>query len=179
MFFDVLPEISYKFGKEYRDVENIVLAVNPVDDVYSPRYFDSTVINEQSPEELSNELYGDTHYYWVLLYINKIVNPYDDWVKPISYLHDYCSKKYGEENVLAPAYFIDVNTNRKLVGVAEDRCRELWKNGEDLPNGINLITNYEYEQMENDKKRYIRYVSRSKLISFVDNFETALRNSIK
>lgn len=179
MFFEILPEIDYKFEKkDIRKVENIVLAVDPVDSVYDLTYFDSMVLGEQTPEELSNELYQDTQYYWVLLYVNKIVNPYTDWVMSRSSLDEYCIRKYGgEENTLKPKEFINLITKLVAVGVEHDKLQEEYESTGKVPTGYNMITNYEYEQRINDEKRYIYYVPRNSLVNFVDRFQTALRTN--
>ena len=54
MFFEVLPEIDYKFDKrDIRKVENIVISVDPIESVYDLSYFDNMVLGEQTPEELT------------------------------------------------------------------------------------------------------------------------------
>lgn len=176
MFFEFMPVINYDFDGENKQVENIVIAVNPVDDIYSDRYFDKKIIGDETPEEISNDMYRDPLYYWNLLYVNKIVNPFTDWVKNTTELEEYCIRKYGSENLFKPKYFIDVQTNQILVGVDEDKVYKFMEeNNNEVPINIKKITNYEYEQRENDKKRQIRYVPTSKLLSFNDNFETAMR----
>lgn len=181
MFFDGIAPVDYKFGKrDVRKMENLVISNNSVDDIYDYKYFDSMVIEEQTPEELSFELYKTVDYYWTLLYVNKIVNPYEDWVIPIESLYDYCVNKYGEENIIKPKYFLDTTNDKILVGIAHDNAYQYWLDNEgQAPLNTNLITNYEYEQRLNDQKRYIRYVPEGKILSFIDNYENAIRNNIK
>lgn len=180
MFFDGIAPVDYKFGKrDIRKMENLVISNNAVDDVYDYRYFDSMVIDEQTPEELSMELYKTVDYYWVLLYVNKIVNPYEDWVIPTESFQDFCANKYGEENIIKPKYFVDVVTDKILVGIAHDEAYAYWEMEGQAPLNTNLITNYEYEQRMNDQKRYIRFVPEGKVLSFIDNYENAIRNNIK
>ena len=176
MYFKFYPTINYKIDGEYKEMLNIVLSNNAVDDIYNDQYFDTMVIEEQTPEELSFDLYRDTQYYWVLLYVNKIVNPYEDWVISSELLEDYCKGKYGsKEAMLQPKYFTDTTTKQIIVGVEEERVLEEWKATEIVPIGYDMTTIYEYEQAINDKKRYIRYVPVSKILSFVDRFETAIK----
>lgn len=180
MFFEVLPEIDYKFDKrDIRKVENIVISVDPIESVYDLSYFDSMVLGEQTPEELSHELYGDTQYYWTLLYVNKIVNPYIDWVMSRSSLDEYCEIKYGSaEAVLEPREFVNITTKLIAVGVEHEKLLKEYNDTNVVPLGFNLITNYEYEQRINDEKRYVYYVPPQSLVNFVDRFQTALRTNV-
>lgn len=178
MFFKYMPLINYDFGKrDIKEVENIVISVNPVDDIYSTRYFDVKIIGAETPEFISEQLYKDPEYYWNLLYVNRIVNPFTEWVKTSEELEEYCMIKYKtKEELFAPRYFIDLRTNQILVGVDEDKIYEYMEQNEgETPIYIQKITNYEYEQRENDKRRTIRYVPESNLLSFNDTFETAMR----
>lgn len=178
MFFRFMPVIDYDFGnRNIKQVENIVIAVNPVDDIYSNRYFDKRVITDESAESLSEELYRDPEHYWNLLYVNRVVNPFTNWVKNTSELEEYCMIKYKtKENMFAVHHFIDVRNNQILVGIDEDAAYKYMEDNDgDLPIYILKITNYEYERRENDKRRTIRYVPESNLLSFNDKFETAMR----
>lgn len=178
MFFEFMPSVNYQFGsKEIKEVENIVISVNPVDEIYSNRYFDNKMIGGETPEEIAVELYRDPGYYWNLLYINKIINPFTEWVKDASELEEYCLRKYGSnENLTSPKYFTDIATKQILVGVAEDAVyKYMEENDGELPLGVYKTTHYEYEQMLNDERRNIRYVPPQNLLSFNDTFETAMR----
>lgn len=178
MFFKYIPLINYDFGeRDIKQVENLVIAVNPVDDIYDDRFFDNKIIGTESPEEISEQLYNkDPEQYWNLLYVNRVVNPFNDWVKSSAEIEEYCLIKYKtKEEMFKARYFIDLRTGQQLVGVDEDKMHALIDNGEDLPVYIQKITNYEYEQRVNDKKRSIRFVPESRLLAFNDRFETAMR----
>ncbi len=176
MYFKYYPVVNYKIGNEYKEMLNIVLSNNAVDDIYNEQYFDTMVIQEQSPEELSFDIYGDTQYYWVLLYVNKIVNPFEDWVITTEMLDEYCKEKYGSyDEVLKPKYFTNLKTKQIIVGVEEERIYKEWEDTGEVPINYSMTTIYEYEQAINDRKRYIRYVPVAKLLSFVDLFESAIK----
>lgn len=176
MFFESMPYVEYQFGKkDIKKVENIVISVNPVDDIYSARYFDQRIIGIETPEELSEKLYRDPQYYWNLLYVNKVVNPFTDWVKSSEEMEEFCNIKYGDK-IHDAKYFIEVATKQILVGVDEDKVyKYMEENDGQVPLGVIKITNLEFEQKENERRRTIRYVPESKLLSFNDTFETAMR----
>jgi hypothetical protein len=175
MFFENIPQVNYNIDGDIYNMENITISVNPVDDLYNDRYFDVITIQEQTPEELSDELYKNPMYHWVLLYVNRIVNPFDEWVIPIEALDEYCINKYGsQEALLEPNYFYDVVSDQVLVGVDFTKALEHWQLNKEPPDGVNVVTNLEYEQRLNDKKRVIRVVPPRKLLSFVDAYQSAM-----
>lgn len=178
MFFQFMPAVDYDFGKrDIKEVENIVIAVNPVDDIYSNRYFDTKIIGDETPEAISESLYRDPAYYWNLLYVNRVVNPFTEWVKTSEELEEFCMIKYKTKDILfAPRYFIDVRDGQILVGIEEDKIYKYMEDNDgELPVYIQKVTNYEHERRENEKLRSIRYVPESSLLAFNDVFETAMR----
>lgn len=48
----------------------------------------------ETPMSLSSKLYGTPKYYWVLMQINNIINPYTDWFMNSNMLRNYTIKKY-------------------------------------------------------------------------------------
>ena len=175
MFFEPIPKIDYKFDNKVKSVTNIVYAVNPVDDLYNDRFFDIMIIGDERPEELSEKLYNDPSYYWTLLYVNRISNPYMDWVKTTDMMEEYCRSKYGEDNIFKPHTFIDTTTGQVLVGVDFDRAVKTLEDTGETPMNLRMVNNYEYEHNINDQKRKIRFVPVNKLLLFVDRYESAMR----
>ena len=97
MFFQFMPTVDYDFGnRDIKEVENIVIAVNPVDDIYSNRYFDNKIIGDETPEAISESLYRDPAYYWNILYVNRVVNPFTEWVKTSEELEE-AMREHGIE----------------------------------------------------------------------------------
>ena len=53
------------------------------------------VKNGQRPDQVSYELYGNEKYYWIILQINDIVDPYNEWPMSSYELESYIKRKYG------------------------------------------------------------------------------------
>lgn len=104
--------------------------------------------DEDTPQVMAHKLYGSTHYYWIILMINDMIDPYFSFPMMDDELYRYTVKKYGVENIHSLHHYESVDTAEV----------------QDLPNGIIvdedyphkvLISNLEYEVKNNDAKRKI------------------------
>ena len=104
-------------------------------------YFSKYLVKDgETPEILANEFYGNANFHWIVLFAQQITNPYYDW--PLTYfdLIKYTTKKYENDGGLTGVHhYID---EEKLVV-------DIWASGA-VP-----VTNIEYEEKKNDKKREI------------------------
>ena len=98
------------------------------------------VKDEDTPENICIRLYNDSSLSWLLLYINNKIDPFFDWPLNTEELNAYIDNKYASRD--------DVHH---------------WVKGNYIVNettaGASSISNYQYELMENDKKRLIRIPS--------------------
>lgn len=53
-----------------------------------------TIKEGERPETISENIYGTTSYFWMVLYINEIKNIYEDWPKTAEVLNNYVINKY-------------------------------------------------------------------------------------
>jgi len=111
-------------------------------------YIKWVVRDEDTSEIIAHKMYGSSHFYWVILMLNRMVDPTFSWPMTSDDLHDYVMKKYGEENIYNHHHWESVDTGDEY----------------DLPNGIIVdetyphkisISNNDYELIKNDEKREI------------------------
>ena len=100
-FFVHYPQISYDISgtkppkvktvinlMERAKIKNIVL-----DDII--RYFPYSIKENQRPDHVSVEVYGDVKYTWLIFLINDIVDPIYDWPLGTREFGSYIKDKYG------------------------------------------------------------------------------------
>ena len=100
-FFVHYPQISYDISgtkpakvktvinlMERAKLKNIVL-----DDIIS--YFPYSIQENYRPDHVSNEVYGDVKYTWLIFLINDIVDPMYDWPLGTREFGAYIKDKYG------------------------------------------------------------------------------------
>jgi hypothetical protein len=118
------------------------------------------------PETLSQKYYGSIEYDWTILYINGIANMNNEWPLNEIELMEYVSLKYGSTNINA------INSYQKLPeGVTMDQSFIIAQYGSQY---VFPVTNYNFEDMKNDQKRYIRIVKPENLTDFVTKYNAAL-----
>lgn len=113
-----------------------------------------TIPDNYTPEQLAHRYYQNPYYHWVILVVNNIIDPREEWPRTQKQLQDYCVNKYGGiENIYETHHYINDE------GLIVDA---------DYVAGIKTaITNYEYEDSLNDAKREIRMLHPKYLDDFV------------
>ena len=100
-FFVHYPQISYDISgtkpakvktvinlMERAKIKNVVL-----DDII--RYFPYSIKENQRPDHVSNEVYGDVKYTWLIFLINDMTDPIYDWPLGTREFGSYIKGKYG------------------------------------------------------------------------------------
>ena len=112
------------------------------DIINNTSYFYEFILKEfMTPEQLSNNIYGDPQYYWVILLMNNVIDPYYDWVLQEDEVFKYVTEIYGKGKHNELHHYEDPN-NERMVDA-------------DYPNAI-PITNLENAMFINDAKRNLK-----------------------
>jgi len=117
----------------------------------------------EQPDIVAAKYYDDPEMHWVIVTINNITSRYD-WPLDQVALSQFVNDKYTNPNG-THHHEIDAtsgDTTKKLI-VSSDT------------DGATAITNYEYEERENDKKRRIRLLDREYLSQFVEEFDNLIK----
>jgi hypothetical protein len=124
-------------------------------------YFWHTIKNWKSPENIAYDFYGSCDYVWIILSLNNIVNPFEDWLLSDEEIKQRIQDKWGGN--MSKVHHYEQN------GLYYQPSIKL--NVADGP--ITTITNYEYEIIENEKKRTIK-VLYPHLLSTIEHEAKAL-----
>lgn len=109
-------------------------------------YENITVTSGHTPEQIAHKYYGDPDLFWVVLYLNDIVDPYTDWLMTEEQLQEYVSCKYGVENIYNVHHWETTSQSDMGAGIWVNQGTPFSKS----------ITNMEYEDLLNEKKRQIK-----------------------
>ena len=113
----------------------------------------------QTAEELAFKLYDDPELHWLIYYMNGISNPNKEWAMDHSTLQSFIVKTYGVDNTESAHHYED--SDGDIVDYDEP--------------GVTIITNREYENNENDRKRKIKVL----LPEFAQDFVSELKARLK
>lgn len=129
------------------------------------------------PELLSFELYGNVKYYWLLLAINDVYDPFYDWVCEQETVHQYTKQKYINmpDGVQTIVYHIDSNNKRHYRLTEFPKNSGNWYDIGDTNHAYvqyvgNLVpvTAIEDALEENDAKRIIQIIHPTDMTRFID-----------
>ena len=147
-FFRQFPRTLYTVDDTLINIPDIFRRVAPnsiTDSMMSMSTYD--IQDGQKPEHLSHDVYGTVDYYWVILIVNNIVDPYHDWPKSSEDLLDFTKQRYGAENIHKIHHYVD-GTN---ADIRVDFDQTKFNTGE-----IKSISNIEHEEKVNEEKRQIK-----------------------
>lgn len=121
-------------------------------------YFPYLVKEGERPEDIAEEYYGSTSYFWLILLTNNVRNIYEDWPKTNDVLNLYIEEKYGSvEYALRTVHHYEDSLgnyiNASIDVVEQDPNIDYWDGTENKK-----ISIYEYEVDINDKKRIINLI---------------------
>lgn len=142
---------------------------------YKPRTYQMT--GSLRPEQLSELLYGNQEYYWVLTMLNNIYDPFYGWITDQETAYQCAIQQYslvGGEQIL---YHIDAKKNRYYNLVEDPNNSSHWYDKGDK-NMLHLqyqgtlvpVDIYENAVMQNEAKRTIKIINPSDIQSFMNDF---------
>lgn len=143
-YFSAFPKIDYN-GYTITDISKRVNFIQRIKD-NATLYQYHILQDGQRPEDIALQYYNDVKLFWIVCFVNDIVDPFYDWLLTEPQLFIYVSAKYGAENVYTVHHYEAID-------------------GSDLPLGTwvdfgtpfsESITNLAYEISLNEAKRNIK-----------------------
>lgn len=96
----------------------------------------------ESPEDVSNLVYGTPYYHWVVMMLNNVFDVYTDWFMADEQLHDYCIAKYNITYVVQPANISVLNNTFTQAGHKFNPNDLVTLTADILPGGLFENTTY-------------------------------------
>jgi hypothetical protein len=107
----------------------------------SKYYITYSVQDGETPEIIADRFYDEASYSWIILMYNDIFDVFEEWPMDYNDLVDYCKVKYT--NINGIHHYRSISTGLEVDSDHVDYDRM-------------TVTNFEYEDEENDKKRNIK-----------------------
>ena len=130
------------------------------------------------PETLSHMLYGTVNYYWVILLINNIYDPYYDWIQSDQTIHEKSEQKYQHVGGVNEIAYHQNELGERFWNVVEyPKDSGYWYDSRDVlreylqyKGPMIPVTRIESELDDNEKRRVIKIVSPTDIKGFVEDF---------
>ena len=126
------------------------------------------VPNGETPEITAYKHFGDTKYHWVIMLTNNVQDRYYDW--PLSYqaFEEFINDKYSNPEAIHH-YEITQSSGKTKGDGPDDYSHKIEVNSDTT--GAVSISNREFEQREQDKKRQIKLLDPAYLQAFIEEFD--------
>ena len=174
MYFSKFPLIIYDSvgNGEFKIVTNLLrrVAVRSKSKT-NTLFFDTYDVKEgETPEMVAHKLYGDPELHWVVLLVNNVTERYHQWPKNTNQFLAYINDKYSD---------VDATHHYEISQVSGDTTIKIDIGTDNTGHsGASAVTNFEYEEALEDKKRNIRLLDPSYIGPFVAEFDSLMKESV-
>ena len=167
MYFDLFPTIEYDVTGDgiSNTIKDLLLRVKVRDYVKNNRAWFAKYIVEQDelPEMVAFKIYGRTQYHRIVLLFNQITNTYYDWPLKRNDFYAFINDKYANPSAVHH-YEIPQQSGLTTVKITVES---------DVAGAVE-ITNQDYEEAIQQKKRKIRILRPEYVGQFRTEFETLI-----
>jgi|TARA_R110000796_G_scaffold3038_5_gene11725 hypothetical protein len=172
MYFEKFPRIQYTNveGGPTKTVVNILRRIGAREAVKNKGVLFNkyNVLGNETPESLAFDFYGNAELHWVLLLVNDIFDRYHDWPMNTNQFQAFVSDKYDNPDDVHHYEISQSSGDTDVtINIGDDNT--------DYPSAT-LITNFEYEEKEQDKKRQIKILSAAYLPNFIKEYQKLQSN---
>ena len=176
MYFRNFPLIPYdsEGNLKFKTVTNLLRRVGMRTKLKTNTLlYDTYSVKEgETPEMIAHKLYGDPELHWIILLINEVTDRYHQWPMSLPQFQEYLVDKYDNPDGI---HHYETSQDSGDTKVKIEVFNEV---DDDAYTGLTPITNREYEENEQDKKRQIRLVDPSFVEQFVDEFKVLMEESV-
>ena len=158
-YTQMLPKLMYN-GVTIADITHRIDMLKAVTK-YQAHYYEIKISEEMTPEMVAEEVYGDQDLWWVVCTINKVIDPFYDWVKREAEVYRYVDLAYADRYDIH--HYEDVNYNQFPTDSPEN---------DRVP-----ITNLDWEIYKNDKLRTIMLLKPAHIPKVEAEFKSWMRNT--
>ena len=176
MYFNSFPIIPYdsKGDLQFKDVTNLLRRVGMRTKLKTNTFlYDTYNVKEgETPEMIAHKLYGDTELHWIILLVNEVTDRYHQWPMTTPQFLDFINDKYDNPDGIHHYETTQTSGDTKV------KIEVFNEVDEDAYTGLTPITNREYEENEQDKKRQIKLLDPSYVNAFVSEFKLLMEESV-
>ena len=155
----ILPQLTYN-GCSISDITHRLDMLKTVEK-YATMYYSVTIDEDATPEKVAEQYYGNSDYWWIVCAINKVIDPFYDWVMKETEVYAYAEKIYDDIDEIH--HYEDAEyVQYPEQSVEVDR----------VP-----VTNLEWELHLNDKLRHIMLLKAEHIPKIAEEFMKWMKNT--
>ena len=127
----------------------------------------------EKPEDVAVKWFGDPEYHWVILMTNNITDRYYQWPMTQPQFQNFIEDKYGIASIDSIHHYEITKSSGRLTAQGPTDYSHLVEVNSDTDNASS-ISNREYEERQQDKKRSIRLLDKRYLNDFIEEFNSLI-----
>jgi hypothetical protein len=193
-YFDTLPKIiNIDSRGNSRVMTNLLARASVIPAILKDPliYYSYDIQDGDTPEIIAFKYYGDSYRYWIILFLNELLDPQWDWPMSPAVLKKYLENKYLSTNVYTTISYYekiitqyDSNTQTTTVNkvrinqstynnlpVTQTNYYNLSTGSVTITTERNAVSIYDDELAQNEAKRNIKILNSN----YVDLVETQLK----
>ena len=126
----------------------------------------------ERPEDTAFKHFGSAKYHWVILLTNNITDVYYDWPMSEQSFETFLKDKYSNPDGIHH-YEVTTSSGKTTGDGPDDYSHKIEVNSD--ASGAQSVSNREFEQRLQDKKRKIKLLNEQYLPSFIEEFNNLVR----
>jgi hypothetical protein len=175
-YFETFPKLLYDINndKNVKLVTDIFRRIKIRESLKDNAALYSTydVVSGEKPEDVSYKHFGTTDYFWIIMITNDITDRYYGWPLNEQDFETYITQKYDNPDAIHH-YEITQSSGAQTGNGPFDYDHKIEVNSTEP--GAQSVSNREYEQRLQDKKRNIKLLDPKFLPLFIEEFERLVR----
>ena len=126
----------------------------------------------ERPEDTAFKHFGSSKYHWVILLTNNITDAYYDWPMSEQDFETFIRDKYSNPDAIHH-YEVTTSSGKTTGDGPDDYSHKIEVNSD--ASGAQSVSNREFEQRLQDKRRTIKLLNEQYLPTFIEEFNTLVR----
>ena len=175
-YFKRFPTIIYdmKNDSNYKLLPDILRRVKQRNAIKSGQFvFDNYDVRDgEKPEDIAYKWFGDAELHWVILMTNNVTDRYYDWPMNSVQFQAMLEDKYDNPDGIHH-YELTQDSGRTSGQGPNDYSHKVEVNSDTT--NASSVSNREYEEREQDKKRSIRLLNQKFLPAFIEEFDNLIK----
>jgi len=175
-YFNRFPKMIYDMKNDgnYKLLPDILRRVKQRNAIKSGQFIFDTydVIDGEKPEDIAYKWFGDAQLHWVILMTNNVLDRYYDWPMNQVQFQEYLDDKYSNPDGIHH-YELTQDSGRTTSQGPSDYSHKVEVTSDTV--NASSISNREYEEREQDKKRSIRLLNQKFLSDFIEEFDNLIK----
>ena len=173
MFFELFPTVDYtNVGQTTpKTVTNIMRRVGVRQAIKENLtvFTRHTIRSGETPESIAFDFYGDAELHWIILLTNDIYDRYHQWPMNVNQFQAYVNEKYSDPFAVHH-YEISQTSGDTTLKI------DVGTSNADYPTAT-AVTNLEFEEEEQNKKRQIRLLDPAFVPQIIEEFQGMINES--